>query len=102
MKKSVKEVLIELGITPNLSGFRYICMAIELISTSKENVRVIDGLYTKIAEEFNTTIGGVERAIRYAVSKINRDSEAYKKYIGVNGKANSTILHMLAIRLEEN
>ena len=36
MRKRLQNMLIELGITPNLTGFDYICDMVEAISEDKE------------------------------------------------------------------
>lgn len=102
MRRKTEDVLIELGITPNLSGFNYICKAVEIINASKERIRIVDGLYADIAKEFNTTKIRVERAIRHAISKMDKESEAYKKYLGIKEHTNSAVLYTLAMRLKED
>lgn len=102
MKKKVEEVLIELGIYPNLLGFDYICKAVEILSTSNRRVKIVDGLYVDIAKEFDSTASRVERGIRHAISKMNKDSESYRKYVGIKYPTNSVVLHTLAVRLKED
>lgn len=98
----VENALFELGITPDLAGFSYICSAVKIIQGSKKRTRVVDGIYSGIAKEFDVTTDAVEQGIRYAFGKIDRGSEAYKKYIGVSGKANSALLYALAYKLKES
>ena len=102
MKKKVEEALIELGVYPNLTGFNYICRAVEIISESKEKMKIVDGLYVDVAKEFNSTKSKVERAIRHAITKMDKDSETYKKYVGTKDKTNSVVLYTLAFRLKED
>lgn len=54
MKKKIEEVLIELGVYPNLSGFDYICKAVEILNSTNERMKIVDGLYVDIAKEFNS------------------------------------------------
>jgi len=102
MRKKVTDVLIELGVTPNLKGFDYICRAVEIISNSKKRMDIVKGIYADIANEFDTTSSRTERAIRHAFSKVDKESEAYKKYIGIDKTTNSTLLYTLAYRLRED
>lgn len=102
MKKKVENVLIELGVTPNLSGFGYLCKAIEVINGSKERMKLVDGIYVEVANQFNSTKHSVERGIRSAISRMNRDGEAWKKYVGVNDVTNATVLYTLALRMKED
>ena len=100
MKKKVEEILIEMGVYPNLSGFDYICKAVEIISESKERMKIVDGLYADVAKAFDSTNHKVERAMRHAISKMDRESEAFKKYIGIKDTTNSAVLYTLATRLK--
>lgn len=102
MKNKVENVLIELGVMPNLSGFGYLCKAIEVINGNKERMKLVDGVYVEVANQFNSTKHRVERGIRFAISKMDRDSEAWKKYVGVNDVTNATVLYTLALRMKED
>lgn len=102
MKKKVEYVLIELGIYPNLFGFDYICKAIEIINESTERMKIVDGLYVDIAKQFNSQKNRVERAIRHAISKIDKSSDAWNEYLGIKETTNSTFLYTLATRLKED
>lgn len=44
MKKKVEDLLIELGIYPNLYGFAYICKAVEIISSNKERMKLCNSM----------------------------------------------------------
>lgn len=102
MRKKVEEILIKMGVYPNLLGFGYICKAIELINSSKERMKIVDRIYVDIAEEFNSSKSRVERNIRHAISKMDKNSEAYKQYIGIEDVSNSAVLYTLAINLRED
>lgn len=99
MKNKIGNILIELGITPDLNGFNYIITALELIKTV-EKVKTIT-LYGLIAKQYNTTATRVERCIRSAFGKMNKKSDVYKKYVGINNPTNGSVLHTLAFRLKE-
>lgn len=94
------DVLIELGIYPNLSGFDYICKAVYYIMADR-TVRMCSA-YKMVAKDFDTTSSRVERAIRHALSKADRESEAYKRYMSVKDTKNSAVLHTLAVKLKED
>lgn len=100
MKKKVEDLLIELGIYPNLYGFAYICKAIEIISSSKERMKIM-WIYSEVAKEFNSNTARVERGIRHAFSRIDKDSEAWKR-LGINETTNSAVLYTLAVKLKQD
>lgn len=99
MNKKIKEMLLELGIVPNLKGFDYICYGLECLlkSNKKISMRV---LYTDIAIKFDSTVMQTERCIRHAFSKLDKESESFKKYILCEGKTNSEMLYALKTYLE--
>ena len=66
------EILIKLGIYPNLKGFDYIVRAVEIVK-SNGYLQVTKDLYPRIAKEFNTLPTRVERAMRHLVSKLSKD-----------------------------
>lgn len=102
MKNKVENVLIELGVTPNLSGFDYLCKAIEVINASDERMKLVNGVYAEVAEQLNSKVFNVERAIRLAISKMDKESEAWKNYIGLSDVTNATVIYTLALRLKED
>lgn len=68
---STNKLLLEVGVSPDLSGYRYL---VEAINTTKENminneIYKITMLYKDIGKKFHTTGTRVERAIRHAVEK---------------------------------
>ncbi len=102
MRKKIENALFELGITPNLKGFDYICRAVEIILNSNKKMKLIDGLYVDIAKEYKTTRGGVERAIRTALQKMDIKSEAFIKYFNTDKPTSAVLLYTLAYRLRED
>ena len=98
MENKVEDLLIKMGIYPNLSGFNYICKAVSyIIGESSARTRHI---YKTVAKDFETTESRVERAIRHAFSKADEDSEAYKKYIGIKHTSNLEMLYTLANKIK--
>lgn len=102
MRKKVENALIEMGIYPNLKGFDYICEAVEILEKNNRDMKIVDGVYQEIAEKLGVTKLSVERAIRHAITKVDKDGEAFKRYIGIENVTNSVFLHMLAVRLKDD
>lgn len=68
MKKIVKLTLLRIGIRCDLSGFDYLCYAIEQVISKPISLKnLCKGLYTAVASEFNTTAANVERCMRHAI-----------------------------------
>ena len=65
----IKSYLLELGIMPNLAGFRYLTRAIELYRDRRDYYRegITSRLYPDVARWFDTTPPRVERSIRHAI-----------------------------------
>ena len=64
----IHEVLLSLGMPPNLLGYTYIITALEFISLNPLYLNVITkGLYKDIADKYGTTPASVERGIRHAI-----------------------------------
>lgn len=100
MKKKVEDVLIKLGITPNLLGFDYICRFVDYVSQNKSTKTGV--IYSHIAKECDSTYWRVERAIRHAISKMDKECKTYKKYIDTENTTNAAVLFTLAMRLKED
>ena len=65
---AVTNVLHELGVPSHIKGYSYIRESILEIFFNPEMIGgITKELYPKIAEEFNTTVSRVERAIRHAI-----------------------------------
>lgn len=68
MKFKVTNTLRILGVPANLKGYHYLRKAILLGLEDHYNIEhVVKKLYPIIAEEYETTASGVERAIRHAI-----------------------------------
>lgn len=100
------DILLKLGITPDLSGFNYIIDMVEMINNGE--VSKMMTAYSDIAQKRGHTAYGVERGIRQAIRRVNAESEEYERYIGANiakesngGMANSAFLYTLAYRVKE-
>lgn len=68
----IKFSLKQLGISPSMKGYIYLCRAIELVcDDNRYFCRSADALYTTIAQENGTHVHCIERDIRTAI----RDSQ---------------------------
>lgn len=64
----IHEILLSIGIPPNIYGYSYTSYAVELLLQDSEYEHAITKrLYVDIAKRFNTTPSRVERAIRHAI-----------------------------------
>ena len=66
--KEIQDTLLRIGIPTNLIGFVFLTRAIQ--TTIEDPVmlhHVMKGLYTNIANEYNSTPSRVERAMRHAI-----------------------------------
>lgn len=100
MGKKIEDLLIEMGIYPNLLGFGYICRAVAYI-TEDSSVKTCE-LYEMVAKDYVTTASRVERAMRTAFYNADEESEAYKKYIGIKHSCNSKMLYTFANKLKRS
>lgn len=97
------DVLIELGITPELKGFQYIIDMIEEIRKESGGVGKITALYAAVGKKNHATGSKVERDIRHAIdTRLNMATEEYRKYVGAYPErlTNSAFLYALKYRLE--
>lgn len=102
---STADVLLALGITPNLKGFNVIIDMVDLLNSGKYTR--FNDMYAALSDKYGTKVSAVERSIRFATTKIDVNSETYKKYIGADltnksGKiVNTVFIHTLAHRIKE-
>lgn len=85
MEDVVREMLTDLGIPCNLSGYDYCVFAVcALARDSKLKHTITYGLYPMVAKEFGTTGARVERTIRHAieVSFDRCDDRVVRRYFG--------------------
>jgi two-component system response regulator (stage 0 sporulation protein A) len=95
MKEKIENMLLDLGITPNLKGFQYLSRAIELVVFDKAKNICID-IYECIAKETKSTKACVERCIRHAISKIDIETNNLKC-----GLKNSEVIYTLALKIKQ-
>lgn len=64
----LNEVLLNIGVPPNIHGYQFIVKSLELIMENEEYMHsVTKGLYIDVAAHFRTKPTCVERAIRHAI-----------------------------------
>ena len=62
------EILLSIGIPPNIHGYSYIVHSLELIIEDPQAMySVTKGLYIDVAKKFGTKPTSVERSIRFAI-----------------------------------
>lgn len=67
-EQKIRKLLLNLGFSPKLDGYNYICYAIPLILTEREYLKnLTTGLYPIIADMFSVKAHCVERSIRHAL-----------------------------------
>lgn len=79
----IYEMMLELGIPANLKGYRYLSDAIRITYFEPQLAsRIMNGLYSRIANENGTTVQCVERSLRTALHRVKRlrDKTVLMKY----------------------
>lgn len=111
LKDTISKYLKKLGVAVNLSGYKYLREAVELVITDDVyRLKINKKLYPKIAEKFGNTPTGVERAIRYAC-EMSADRGNYNLLCDVFGSTisadrgratNKEFIYTLADYIKEN
>lgn len=67
--REIQDVLLCIGVPANLSGFKYITYAVQLILANPEEstIKIVDGLYADVGRKYATNSSRVERCIRHAI-----------------------------------
>ncbi len=66
---TIHEILLSIGIPPNLLGYMYLVEALHMILSNPLYLKhVTKGLYIDIAHKYGSTSSRVERAIRHAIN----------------------------------
>ena len=85
VRRSVDNVLSDLGIPAHLLGYAYLQTAIHMVVEQPEAAYAITGIvYPGVAMRYSTTAQLVERAIRHAVERgwSRCDSDMRERYFG--------------------
>lgn len=67
METRISDLLKDLGIQPHMLGYKYLRRAIQYILDDFDKASEITKLYKIIGDEYRTSSGSVERAIRHAI-----------------------------------
>lgn len=68
VQRQISDLLLEIGVSDNLLGYKYITRAVELLYNDDSYANnIFYSLYSAIATEFGTTASRVERGIRHAL-----------------------------------
>lgn len=87
--KEIKNILMQLGFTPNLRGYKYLCTAVNLTLQDTNLINnVTTQLYPTVAILHGDKTSCVERSIRHAI-KVSYNS---KKLYEINNVFAYTIL----------
>ena len=66
----IQELLLQIGMPANLAGFAYITSAVQLVLADSNRLQcIVKGLYSSVANTYDTTPQRVERGIRHAIAK---------------------------------
>ena len=90
MKENIESIvvktLLNLGISPNTKGYRYLRDGIIMCTTYDNKVLLSNKkIYTQLAAEYNTTEASIERAVRHAIkSGWHRHKEGFAELIFMN------------------
>ena len=68
MKKSILDTFEKLGADYSLSGYKYICEAVDMLCETSQPFPICQ-LYALVGVKFNTTGSRVERAIRHFIDR---------------------------------
>lgn len=93
MQKTINKMLIDMGITPNLSGYRFLSTAISMVIDNPDLItaQITKTLYPDIAKLHKSTSLRVERAIRHAIEVACTRGSAFD-VLGVRGDTDKSKL----------
>jgi len=110
LTKAICSYLLDLGISAKLRGFTYIEDSIYCLASNNIKIIKIKTLYNKLAIKYNTSSYNIERDIRYAIDKGERNENyeiAYNIFrssldINNNKKTNKIFIMTLANHIKVN
>mgnify|MGYP001379748144 CR=1 FL=1 len=71
-EREIAENLMQLGFRPDYCGYRYMIEAVKLrMDSPPARTALHKGIYEEIARRYGTTVGRVERGIRYAIETVH-------------------------------
>ena len=100
-KKEIRNVLLMMGVMPNMLGFNYITEGVKLISDNNNPYKTCE-LYKDIANICGVSVSRVERNIRTIFKeKLDFELPEVKKYLIKPNMANGEYLHVLTLKIQE-
>lgn len=76
--KPIHELLLQLGITPNYTGFFFTVYAVQLCMERPQRLLMVTKwVYPDVAKHFNTNSGSVERNIRTVIDVAQRNNPQF-------------------------
>ena len=99
MKRKIRMILLELGVPASLDGFEYIADLVELLITTRD--RRIELAYYFVAKKHGVNEHNIYRGTKTAIKRMNRESDAWKKYIRTDISKNGEVLCTLAYTIRE-
>lgn len=97
MKKKIRQILFDLGIPFNLKGFSYLEEALAYIIEIDE--KSLTQVCMAVGEELFIPHESIYNSIFAAVKKINRNSDAWKRYVNLGKASNVEIIYSLAFNI---
>lgn len=105
MRKRAAKLLINLGIPADLTGFTYICDAMEIYFEDETYISSKKiSLYQKIGEMHDTTSSSVERGIRHAFEKMIHTGDMHclgRYWSDAQRLSNSNLLACMYLKLKD-
>lgn len=103
----IKNVLRQLGITPNKKGYHYLVKGVMLVKSDFEcgkPARSFMGVYKAIADVFDTKGGSVERCLRSVVEDAKyENTEVFKQLFGnIKNITVSNFISVIAEHVSQN
>ena len=73
--KLISKVLLEMGMRADITGYLYAKEAITMVMDDSKRKKICNDIYPVIAVKYNATAQQVERNIRFAIDKMECDSD---------------------------
>ena len=89
MIQVVTDILLDIGIKPNLKGFKCLRRALLITIESEKNLKLTSDIYMQVGKEYGDSHSRVERAIRHSIETALAESQSsFAKYVPTvkNGK----------------
>lgn len=107
LDEKISNMLLQMGATPNLSGYHYLKEGIIIVLMKNSSLKGIMDIYGHIAQHFDSNTGRVERNIRnlidiiWALNRINVINECLgvRVFNSVEKPTNGQFIYIFADRL---